>query len=267
MCFLSYNLWKRSINTKRKPQFSNHRTFWYISSIMPKVNCSVTGCSNSTYWLLTYWIGLGCSNQTCAEHNLEAEGNCKKKWDCLECKPPFHLHTFPVPIIRKQLREAWIKSVRRESFDKKGSWQPASSDWVCSIHFVDGLATFKNPIQTLFLGYESKEKKSRSTLLRKPLEKNVSEGNITSAASASQEEEVPLQTNFIDENLDITVKELNEPMEVIHEPIQIIPGDHSFCLPNNSTSCYTCQEKFNIVKALFSKINKLTLENKQLKHR
>ena len=72
------------------------------------------------------------------------------------------------------------------------------------------MATFKNPIQTLILGYESKEKKSRSTLLRKPLEKNVSEGNITSAASTSQEEEVPLQTNFVDENLDITKKELNE---------------------------------------------------------
>ena len=38
----------------------------------------------------------------------------------------------------------------------------------------------------------------------------MSEGNITSAASTSQEEEVPLQTNFVDENLDITKKELNE---------------------------------------------------------
>ena len=56
--------------------------------------------------------------------------------------------------------------MRQESFDKKGSWQPAPRDRVCSIHFVDGLATDENPIPTLFLGYESREKKSR----RSPLE-------------------------------------------------------------------------------------------------
>ena len=145
---------------------------------MPKVNCSVIGCSNSTYWLLTYWIGLGCSNQSCTEHNLEAGGNCKKKGNCLQCKPPFHLHTFLSLIKYKQLIEAWIKAVRREPFDKKGSWQPASKDRLCSIHFVDGLATNENPIPTLFLGYESKEEKSRKTLFRKPLEKNVREGDV-----------------------------------------------------------------------------------------
>ena len=51
--------------------------------------------------------------------------------------------------------------MRREPFDKKGSWQPAPSHRVCSIHFVDGLATDKNPIPTLFLVYESKKKKLR----------------------------------------------------------------------------------------------------------
>ena len=81
---------------------------------MPKVNCSVIGCSNSIY-KINEW-----KKQTCTEHNLEAEGNCKKKGDCLVCKPPFYLHTFPGPIKCKQLREAWIKVVRRESFNKKG---------------------------------------------------------------------------------------------------------------------------------------------------
>ena len=90
--------------------------------------------------------------------------NCKKKGDCNECKSPFHLHTFPGPIKCKQLRDSWIKAVRQKPFDKKGSWQPAPSDQACSIHFVDGLATDENPIPTLFLGYESKEKKSRRTL-------------------------------------------------------------------------------------------------------
>ena len=56
-------------------------------------------------------------------------------------------------------------------------------------------------------------------------------------------------------------------LDVIHEPMKIIPGDHTYCLPNNSTPCYACQDKSNLVKALISKINKLTLENKKLKYR
>ena len=214
---------------------------------MPKVNCSVTGCLSSTY-KINKW-----KKETCTEHNLEAEGNCKKKVDCIECRSPFHLHTFPGPIKCKQLREACIKAVRREPFDKKGSWQPAPSDWVCFIHFVDGLATDENPIPTLFLGYESKEKESRRTLFRKPLEKNVSEGGITPATY--QEEEVPLQAYFR-WNLDINMEKFNEPMGVIHEPMKIIPGDNTYCLPNNSTTCYTCQDISSLVKALISKINK-----------
>ena len=40
------------------------------------------------------------------------------------------------------------------------------------------------------------------------------EGHITPATSTSQEEEVPLQANFIDQNLDINMEELDKPMEV-----------------------------------------------------
>ena len=68
--------------------------------------------------------------------------------------------------------------------------------------------------------------------------KKLGEGDITPATSTSQEEEVPLQANAIDEELDINIEELNEPMEVIHEPMKIIPGDHTYCLPNNYTPCY-----------------------------
>ena len=160
------------------------------------------------------------------EHNLEAEGNCKKKGDCLECKPLFHLHTFPVPINCKQLKEAWIKSVRGEPFDRKGSQQPAPDDRVCSIHFFDGLTTDKNPMRILFLGHESKEKKSRRTLFGEPLDRNVREGDIAPATSTSQEEEVLLQSNFVDENLDINMEKLGEPMGVIGEPMTII---HNAC--------------------------------------
>ena len=67
--------------------------------------------------------------------------------------------------------------------------------------------------------------------------------------------------------LKINMEKLNGPMEVIHEPLKIIPGDHTYCLANNFTPCYACQDKSNLMKALVSKVNKLNLENKQLKHR
>ena len=72
---------------------------------------------------------------------------------------------------------------------------------------------------------------------------------------------------LIDGSLDINMEELNESTDVIHEPMIIIPGEHTYCLPNNATPCYAYQDKSNLVKALVSKISKLTLENKQLKHR
>ena len=191
---------------------------------------------------------------------LKLKVTARRKGTALNVNHRFiYILTFPGTIKCKQLRKAWIKAVRREPFDKKGSWQPAPSDRVCSIHFVDGLATDENSIPTLFLGYESKEKKSRRrTLFRKPLEKNVREGDITPTTSTSQEQEVSLQANFIYENLDVNMMELNEPMEVVHEPMEIIPGDHTYCLPNNSTTSYACQDKSNLVKALVSKINKST---------
>ena len=97
--------------------------------------------------------------ETCTERKLEAEGNCKKKGGYVECKPPFPLHIFPGPIKCKKLREAYTKAVRSEPFHKKGSWQQAPSDQVCSINFVDRMATDENTIPTLFLGYQSKEQK------------------------------------------------------------------------------------------------------------
>ena len=99
------------------------------------------------------------------------------------------------------------------------------------------------------------------------MERKVKEGDIKPATSTSQEEEVPLQANSVDGNWDINMEELNGPMKVIHEPMKIIPRGHRYCLPNNSTPCYACQDKSNLVEALLSKINKLTSENKQLKHR
>ena len=156
--------------------------------------------------------------------------------------------------------------MRRDTCDKKGSWQPASSDRVYSIHFVDGLATYENPIPTVSLVMKVTRKNQEERYLERYWKK-VREGDITPATSTSQEDEVPMLANFLDENLDINMEELNEPMEVIYEPMKTIPGDHTYCIRNNSTPCYACQDKSIFVKALVSKISKLTLENKQLKYR
>ena len=43
---------------------------------------------------------------------------------------------------------------------------------------------------------------------------SVRKGGITPATSTSQEEKVPLQANFIDENLDINMEKPNEEMEL-----------------------------------------------------
>ena len=56
--------------------------------------------------------------ETYIEHNLEPEGNCKKKGELLKCKLQFDLHTYLGSIIWKQIREAWINAVRQEPFEK-----------------------------------------------------------------------------------------------------------------------------------------------------
>ena len=95
----------------------------------------------------------------------------------------------------------------------------------------------------------------------------MKEDDIAPATTNSQEEEVPLQANFTDRNLCINMEERNETLEAIHEQMKIILGDRTYCLPNNYTPCYACHDKSNLLQALVSKINKLTSEKKQLKHR
>ena len=80
---------------------------------MPQANCSVIGCSNSTYKIKKLKKKLA-QNRT-----LKLKVTARREGDCLECKPSFHLHTCPGPIKCKQLRKAWIKAVRREPTSSK----------------------------------------------------------------------------------------------------------------------------------------------------
>ena len=46
-------------------------------------------------------------------------------------------------------------------------------------------------------------------IIWKAIGKKWGKGDITPVTSTSQEEEVPLQANFIDENLDVNLEELH----------------------------------------------------------
>ena len=66
------------------------------------------------------------------------------------------------------LRNKWIRALKRQNKDKT-EWKPSKIDRVCSILFAGGNAYDANSVPTLNLGYEVKEKKTRWTLIRKPL--------------------------------------------------------------------------------------------------
>ena len=77
-----------------------------LCSIMSKVNYSVTGCSNSTY-KINKW-----KKETSTEHNFAAEG--KGKENCLESKPPFHLHIFIASVKRSMDKSSKTRIIWRQ---------------------------------------------------------------------------------------------------------------------------------------------------------
>ena len=116
-----------------------------------------------------------------------------------------------------------------EPFDKKGSWQPPPSDQVFSIHFVDELTTHENPKTTLFLGYESKEKKQEERYLEIHWRKTWGKVILHLPLQLLKKRKYPCK-QILDENLDSNMEERNEPMEVIHKPMKIIRRDtHTAC--------------------------------------
>ena len=64
------------------------------------------------------------------------------------------------------------------TMQKNTRWTAGQSDMVCSLHFVDGRLTFKNPYPTENLGYDKPTKKPRRKLC--PQEIQVSNSQVTS---------------------------------------------------------------------------------------
>ena len=116
---------------------------------MPKMNCAVMNCSNSTYRLKKW------NQEICYEHNV-IDNICKRE-DCIHCIPPFKLYCFPSILRNAELRNKWIRALKRQNKNKT-EWKPSESNRVCSIHFV-GSAYETNSVPTLNLGCEVEEKK------------------------------------------------------------------------------------------------------------
>ena len=81
--------------------------------------------------------------------------------------------SFPSPSKCEQVREAWIKDENHLTKKNLGNQLQV----IESVRFIllTDWQLMKIPYQPFFLGYESKEKKSRRTLFRKPLEKQIEE--------------------------------------------------------------------------------------------
>ena len=63
---------------------------------MPKKNCTVLNCSNSTYKLKKW------KQELCYEHD-DFGSSCKRE-DCIHCIPLFKLYYFPSILRKAELR-------------------------------------------------------------------------------------------------------------------------------------------------------------------
>ena len=127
---------------------------------MSKVNCAVINCSNRTYKLKKW------KQEICYEHD-DFDSSCKWE-DWIHCIPPFKLYCFPSILRNAELRNKWIRALKRQNKDKTER-KPSESYRVCSINFA-GSTYEAHSVLTLNLGYKVEEKKGR-TSIRQPLPK------------------------------------------------------------------------------------------------
>ena len=74
---------------------------------MPKVNCVVINCSNSTYKLKKW------RQENCYERN-DFYSSCKLE-DCIHCIPTFKLHCLPSLLRNAELRNKWIRALKKQN--------------------------------------------------------------------------------------------------------------------------------------------------------
>ena len=188
---------------------------------MPKVNFVVINCSNNTCKLKKW------KQEIYYEHN-EFDSSCKRE-DCLHCIPTFKLYCFPRILRNAELRNKWIRALKRQNKDKT-EWKPSENDRVCSIHLV-GSAHEANSVPTLNLGNEVKQKKARRTLIRKLLPKKckIKENNYVD----DEDDVVPLPTSTTVTESRPTITR-STPYNCSDTPLASL--DHSCCMHEENMS-------------------------------
>ena len=111
---------------------------------------AVINFSNSMY-KLKQW-----KQEICYEHN-DFDSSCKRE-DCIYCIPPLKLYCFPSILRNAELKNKWIRTLKRQNKDKT-EWKQSESDRVLSTHFF-GSAYEANSVPPLNLRYEAEEKKT-----------------------------------------------------------------------------------------------------------
>ena len=131
-------------------------------------NCSVRECLSSRKKLYEW------GENPCEIHKGLLNKSCG-------CQRPYKLHCMPAK--PEEVRLQWLKALNRQS--------PPKRVIVCSLHFLDGKPTVKNPYPQLNLGYKSVLKPGRkSPRKRKFVETSSSDKGIKRAKPNSH----PLST-------------------------------------------------------------------------
>ena len=206
---------------------------------MPKANCAVIGCTNSTYQLKKWTLEI------CDAHHHS--GSCITKGNCKDCEKPFALYCFPSVLKNREKRKLWIKALKREN-KGKAAWLHGNSDRVCSIHFIYGIPTATNPVPTLHLGYEKEVPKSRRELFQQLLQKKRK-------TEKNQQTLIATSENCSNDEINIDCGCENTS--------SIIATKHLYCKLASVNVCLTCVDKSSLIKSLVKKTDTLSLTVKK----
>jgi len=238
---------------------------------MPKVNCAVINCTNSSYQLKKW------SQEKCEDHSHNGSEEIKRE-NCVSCEAPYMFHCFPSILRNSEIRTSWIKAMKREN-KNKSQWQPKNSDRVCSVHFENYDGSAPNAVPTLYLGYENTAPtlKTRRTLFKHPAvprkKRKLNTGNTSN--EITQPESVELTENIVEtsENTENSLLEESnvdvDNLETINDDISITSSflEHSYCSSSSKVQCRACVDKSNVIDSLVQRANRLTAENLRLKAR
>lgn len=216
---------------------------------MPKVNCAVIGCSNSTY-KLNKW-----KSRPCEIHGTTSRVNCG-------CEVPLRLFCFPSSLRNSRDRQRWVDLLKRET-SSKGKWQPTKSDRVCSEHFVDKLPTKENPDPSINLGYDLKTntKSRRRTLFRHP---PPCKEDIPGPSTTVNSDPCPIETELF-VNTGPPTQTINDVEMMSPQFLSPTSSEHSYAFTPSTRPCASCLDKSNLITSLVGKIKALTVTQKRSK--